>query len=71
MLELRRLMELRISEDEAAALSRALESYLSDLRMEITDTERLQMRQRLKADAELLSGLKRRLDARAGVVADA
>lgn len=71
MLELRRLMELRISEDEAAALSRALESYLSDLRMEITDTERLQMRQRLKADADLLSGLKRRLDAHEGVAADA
>lgn len=66
-------MELRLSDDEAAALRQALESYLSDLRIEITDTERLGMRQRLKADAELLSGLKRRLDAAApdGVAADA
>ena len=63
-------MELNITEDEAAALSRALESYLSDLRMEITDTERLSMRQRLKADAELLSGVKRRLEVRDGVAAD-
>lgn len=71
MLELRRLMELTVSDEEAAALRRALESYLSDLRMEITDTERLDMRQRLKAEAELLSDLKRRLDAPDGVAADA
>lgn len=63
-------MELRISDDEAVALRQALESYLSDLRMEITDTERLGMRQRLKADGDLLSGLKRRLDAHLGVAAD-
>lgn len=71
MLERRRLMELTISDEEAGALGRALESYLSDLRMEITDTERLDMRRRLKADAELLSALKRRLDAPHGVAADA
>lgn len=64
-------MELTVSDAEAATLRRALESYLSDLRMEITDTERLDMRQRLKAEAELLSSLKRRLDAPDGVVADA
>lgn len=64
-------MELTVSDEEAAALRRALESYLSDLRMEITDTERLDMRQRLKAEAELLSDLKRRLDVPDGAAADA
>lgn len=64
-------MELRISDGEAEVLRRALESYLSDLRMEITDTERLDMRRRLKADAELLGDLKRRLDMPHGVAADA
>lgn len=64
-------MELTVSDAEAATLRRALESYLSDLRMEITDTERLDMRRRLKAEAELLSDLKRRLDAPDGVAADA
>lgn len=71
MLEPRRVMELRISDDEAEALRQALESYLSDLRMEITDTERLVMRRRLKADAELLSALKRRLDSPHSLAADA
>lgn len=59
-------MELRISDGEAAALRSALESYLSDLRMEIRDTESWELRQRLKTEADLLDGLWRRLVASAG-----
>ena len=63
-------MELKITDDEAGALRNALETYLSDLRMEIADTERLGMRQRLKAEAELLNGVYRRLGPSEAVAAD-
>lgn len=56
-------MNLTLSDEEAETLRRALSSYVSDLRMEIRDTERLQMRQRLKLDARQIEGMLRRLSA--------
>ena len=63
-------MQLEITDEEAAALRTALESYLSDLRVEIGDTDRLAFRERLKANADLLGGLLRRLGAGDGVSTD-
>jgi hypothetical protein len=56
-------INLTLSDEEAETLRRALASYVSDLRMEIRDTERLQMRQRLKLDARQIEGMLRRLSA--------
>lgn len=54
-------MELTLSDEEADTLRRVLESYLSDLGMEIRETERLGMRQRLKLDETRLKALLDRL----------
>lgn len=54
-------MQLKLSDEEKDTLRLALESYLSDLRMEICDTEKLELRLRLKADARRLTDVVRRL----------
>ena len=54
-------MQLKLSDEEKETLRLALESYLSDLRMEIRDTEKLELRLRLKADARRLTDVVRRL----------
>lgn len=54
-------MELKLSDDEAVALRTALETYVSDLRMEIRETDKWALRQELKADAKRLEALLDRL----------
>ena len=56
-------INLTLSDQEAETLQRALASYVSDLRMEIRDTERLEMRKRLKLDARQIEGMLRQLSA--------
>jgi len=53
-------MNLSLTDDEKAALRSALTSYLSDLRMEIADTDRKGMRDELKQQQALLDAVLRR-----------
>jgi hypothetical protein len=48
---------LTLSKDEAEILQDVLTEYLSDLRMEIADTERFDLRQELKRTEDLLKRL--------------
>jgi len=48
---------LELDGREAETLANALESYLSDLRMEIADTEAMDFREELKARKETLNGI--------------
>lgn len=52
---------IELSEDEAQALVNILEFYLSDLRMEIADTERMEWRKRMKTEEEFIKRLLNRL----------
>ncbi|MBI4504623.1 MAG: hypothetical protein HY691_03740 [Chloroflexi bacterium] len=54
-------MELVLQPAEAEVLKRVLASYLSDLRMEIASTDKLEWRQALKADEVVLTALIARL----------
>jgi len=45
---------LELSSEEAYVLRETLEAYLSDLRMEIADTDRMDFRDQLKHRRELL-----------------
>ncbi len=58
-------MELTIGPDEAEVLASAIHSYLTDLRMEIADTDRMAMRDELKQQEKVLTDLLARLAARA------
>jgi hypothetical protein len=42
------MLQLDLSPQEVGILQHVLESYLSDLRMEIADTDRMAFRERLK-----------------------
>lgn len=44
------MVQLSLSTDEAASLEQALTIYLSDLRMEIAETDAYQFRSRLKEE---------------------
>jgi hypothetical protein len=55
------MVRLELTAEEAAALREVLQSYLSDLRMEIADTERLEFRRDLKKTEVLLDQLIARL----------
>jgi hypothetical protein len=46
--------QLSLTEDEVSTLRKTLEFYLSDLRMEIVDTEDKDFREGLKKEKELL-----------------
>jgi len=41
-------VSIELSEEDAGILKEALQSYLSDLRMEIADTDRMEFRDALK-----------------------
>jgi tRNA A-37 threonylcarbamoyl transferase component Bud32 len=58
------MAQLDLTGDEAAVLRQALESYLSDLRMEIADTDQMDYRQELKRQEEILTRLEERLSFR-------
>jgi hypothetical protein len=57
------MAQIILTQEEAAVLRGALNSYVSDLRMEIADTDSWQFRQNLKREAVLLRKLLEQLDA--------
>lgn len=52
-----RATDIRLNDQETEVLRRALGLFLSDLRMEIADTESFEMRQDLKADEAVIKGI--------------
>jgi len=54
-------MNVDVSEDEAAVLRETLQSALSDLRMEVADTEDQGLREELKTRERVLAALIERL----------
>ena len=56
-------MQLNLTDSESSALRKILECYLSDLRMEVADTEDAEFRERLKQEeaviGQILGALKR------------
>ena len=54
-------MQLGRTAEEARSLREVLQSYVSDLRMEIANTDSMDFRERLKARQALLDSLIRRL----------
>lgn len=59
-------MELKLQPEEVDVLRRVLESYLSDLRMEIANTDRQAWREPLKHDEAIITTILARLQAQAG-----
>jgi hypothetical protein len=55
------MTRLELTSQEATLLAQALETYLSDLRMEIADTDRHEFREELKRQEETLRSLMERL----------
>jgi cob(I)alamin adenosyltransferase len=55
-------MELTLDAEDVALLSRILSNYLSDLRMEIAQTDQYEWRQALKQDEERIKALLARLE---------
>lgn len=56
-------MDLKLDPSEVVLIRRILTNYLSDLRMEISDTDRADMRELLKRDEATLTSLIERLSA--------
>ncbi|HSM15765.1 MAG TPA: hypothetical protein VK845_02050 [Gemmatimonadales bacterium] len=56
-------MQLTLTPDQASMLHEILASYLSDLRMEISNTDSMDFRERLKAKEVFLKGLLDQLSA--------
>jgi hypothetical protein len=59
--------QITLTPEEAAALRGALSRYVSDIRMEIANTDSWQWRQNLKREAVLLKKLLEQLDAELAV----
>ena len=55
------MIQLGLTEEEAAALVKALEYYVSELRMEVSDTEQKDMRDALKIEESTLKKILRSL----------
>ena len=55
--------DLTLTPEEATVLANALQSYVSDLRMEIADTDAQPVRDRLKKEEAALKGVLQRLGA--------
>jgi hypothetical protein len=51
------MFRLDLNAEQRSTLIQVLESYVSDLRMEIADTERKDFRDPLKAQEQILNGL--------------
>lgn len=51
------MIRIELQPDEAEVLATALESYLSDLRMEIADTDSMDFREMLKARKKVLRSI--------------
>ena len=57
------MAQITLTQEEVAALRDILSSYLSDLRMEVADTDSMQFREGLKRTEVLLKKLLQQLDA--------
>lgn len=55
------MVQLTLTAEEAGTLRSVLQSYVSDLRMEIADTDSMDFRERLKAEETLLKRLLQQL----------
>ncbi len=55
------MARLELSEEEVRTLVQVLDYALSELRMEIADTDRKDFRERLKAEKQTLSAILERL----------
>ncbi len=62
-------MELALQPAEVSLLHRVLSGYLSDLRREITDTEKYELREELKSDEVLIKAIIARLEQMGQIVA--
>jgi hypothetical protein len=60
------MIQVSLSDEEAGSLRSVLESYLSDLRMEIADTERMEFRESLKRQEAFLHRVLAQLSAAPG-----
>ena len=58
-------MDVELTVDESNALQKALRTYCSDLRMEITDTDNPAYRRDLRAERALLESVLAKLDSAA------
>ena len=61
--QLEDIVQLTLTPDQASMLHEILASYLSDLRMEISNTDSMDFRERLKAKEVFLKGLLAQLSA--------
>ncbi|MBI4446742.1 MAG: hypothetical protein HY645_12630 [Acidobacteria bacterium] len=59
------MFHLELTQAEVETLKDILQGYLSDLRMEIADTDRMDFREGLKKRELLVKDLLQRLDAKA------
>ncbi len=57
------MVRIELSEADVATLKDVLDSYLSDLRMEIADTDRMDFREGLKDRRKVLESLLDRIGA--------
>ncbi len=60
------MTRLELTTQEATLLAQALETYLSDLRMEIADTDRMEFREELKRQEAALQAVMDRLQGGVG-----
>lgn len=58
------MKRVELTDNEAGSLARILEFYLSELRMEIADTERIAMRTAMKGEELFIKKLLNRLQSR-------
>ena len=57
------MAQITLTQEEVAVLRKALSTYISDLRMEIVDTDSWNFRQTLKHEEVVLKKLVEQLDA--------
>ena len=55
------MVKLELTEQQAKVLGEILETFMSDLRMEIADTERKAWRDRMKEEEDFIKDLIKRL----------
>lgn len=55
------MVHLTLTDEEAGTLKKALETYLSDLRMEIADTDAQDFRENLKQEKSVITRLLEQL----------
>ncbi len=58
------MVQIELTDREVQMLQEILESYLSDLRMEIANTDRMDFREQLKTKEVFIKDLQQRLERR-------